>query len=393
MLLDYELAQRFVDRIIDNFDKNINIMNESGVIIASGSKERIGTYHKVAEDVIRKNKRIDISKKDASKYEGVKEGVNMPFYYNDSVGGVVGITGEPKKIEKTVKIIKMVLEVMIEQELLKERVYTRQSQKTFFINNLLDMETEDDLISSTQWAKKLGFNINLKRIVMIMKITNLEKVFKKSPLYTEEKIKEFILNEISKCDKSDSEDIYSNITNDKIIVFKTVKSKREESIYKEVYNFSLDISERLKDLLGLKLLIGIGTFHDTPLKLKESFKESKAMLKMGNRLDLKEGTLLCKDHIFEYLFSKIDESYLEHFLYKYYKKIKDEKELIETIEELLKCNMNIKKTSENLYIHRNTAVFRYKKIKNLLKIDPINNDEDRILLRLLVLYLKYNKNI
>lgn len=392
MLLNDELAQKFGDSIIKNLGHNINIMNESGVIIASGSKERIGTYHKVAEDVIRKGERIDICKEDACKYTGVKEGINMPFYYNNSIGGVVGITGNPKEIEKTVKMVKMVLELMIEQEFLKERVYSRQSQKTFFINKLLQLKNEDDLISTTQWGMKLGYDITLPRVVLILETSNLNDIIQKKPLYTKERIKEFMLNEIRTCDKSNTQNIISIIEHNKIIVLKTINTKEENSIKEELLKYTNKIIRKLNKTVGIKLLVGIGTLHKTPLGLKESYKEAESMIKMGRRLKIDTGILSVKDHIVEYLFTKIPDNYLEHFLSKYHEEIKDKEEIIKTIEALLNNNMNINKTSKELFVHRNTVIFRFNKIKDMLGIDPLKNDEDRILLRFLILYLRYQKN-
>ena len=46
-----EMAQKFIDQITDYTEYNINIMDESGVIIASRSKDRIGTYHEAADRI------------------------------------------------------------------------------------------------------------------------------------------------------------------------------------------------------------------------------------------------------------------------------------------------------------------------------------------------------
>jgi len=58
MLLNKDIAQKLVNNIMENLGHNINIMNDDGIIIASGSPDRIGTYHQVAAKVIELNKRI-----------------------------------------------------------------------------------------------------------------------------------------------------------------------------------------------------------------------------------------------------------------------------------------------------------------------------------------------
>ncbi|MCD5415347.1 MAG: helix-turn-helix domain-containing protein [Clostridiales bacterium] len=387
MLLNDILAQKFVDSIIENLGHNVNIMNKSGVIIASGSKERIGTYHSVAEDVIRQEKRIDIYKE--SEYIGVKEGVNMPFFYNNSIGGVVGITGNPKVIEKTANLVKMLLELMIDQESLKERVYSKKCQKTFFVNRLLQLKCEDDLNSAKQWGTKLGYDVTLPRIVLVIETSNT--ILNENPLYTKEGIIEFVMNKINSCVNNSSQNIISVIGQNKIIIIKSVRSKEENSVREELLDYATEIINKLNKTIGISLIVGIGSLHKTALELSNSYKEAKAMVKMGRRLKMDSGILYVKDHIFEYLFTKISSIHLEHFLSEYISKIEDKKEIIDTIESLLSNNMHLGDTSKELFVHRNTVIFRFNKIKDLLEIDPLKNDEDRILLRLLILFLKYQR--
>ena len=50
--------------------------------------------------------------------------------------------------------------------------------------------------------------------------------------------------------------------------------------------------------------------------------------------------------------------------------------------------MNILCTAQDLFIHRNTVLFRLNKIKELFNIDPLYQDSDRMLLRLIYFYWK-----
>lgn len=45
MILDSQLAQQIVDRTMAIIGYNINVMNQAGVIIGSGEKNRIGQVH------------------------------------------------------------------------------------------------------------------------------------------------------------------------------------------------------------------------------------------------------------------------------------------------------------------------------------------------------------
>ena len=47
-MINQAFAEQFIRRIRSQTDYNINIMNEHGIIIASCSEERVGTFHATA---------------------------------------------------------------------------------------------------------------------------------------------------------------------------------------------------------------------------------------------------------------------------------------------------------------------------------------------------------
>ena len=46
-MIEPEMARRFIEQVTQYTEYNINIMDESGVIIASRDPKRVGTYHEV----------------------------------------------------------------------------------------------------------------------------------------------------------------------------------------------------------------------------------------------------------------------------------------------------------------------------------------------------------
>lgn len=61
--LSYELAQEIVERTMKILNKNINVMNEEGIIIGSGEKERINQVHDGALLVLKKGESVEIDEK------------------------------------------------------------------------------------------------------------------------------------------------------------------------------------------------------------------------------------------------------------------------------------------------------------------------------------------
>ena len=111
----HEIAQKIVDatmEVIDN--RNVNIMDRDGMIIASGEKNRINTYHKGADDVIKSGKIIEIYPEEVPEYPGAKEGVNLPIQVGDKTVGVVGVYGHPNEVRIIANLVKKAVELNLE---------------------------------------------------------------------------------------------------------------------------------------------------------------------------------------------------------------------------------------------------------------------------------------
>ncbi|GAH13820.1 unnamed protein product [marine sediment metagenome] len=60
MKITHKLAQNIVEKTMGILRKNINIMDEKGVIIGSGDKSRLNQYHEGAAKVITEGKKLEI---------------------------------------------------------------------------------------------------------------------------------------------------------------------------------------------------------------------------------------------------------------------------------------------------------------------------------------------
>jgi len=95
-------------------------MDSQGIIIGSGQKHRLNTFHQGAQDVIRNIQTVEIYPNDLDQYSGAYPGLNMPIILHDQVIGVVGVTGHPDEVRDIARMVKMVTELILEQEVLLE---------------------------------------------------------------------------------------------------------------------------------------------------------------------------------------------------------------------------------------------------------------------------------
>lgn len=129
IMLTEEFAQNIVDKMMGVVPYNVNIMDNEGVIIGSGDKSRIGKLHEGAVKAINEDKLIAI-------YENIgeaKPGVNMPIYFNNTIMGVIGISGNLVLVEAFASIVKVAAELLINQEYIynEKRVRERKKEALF----------------------------------------------------------------------------------------------------------------------------------------------------------------------------------------------------------------------------------------------------------------------
>ena len=117
---------QIVDEISQLVKQNINLMDETGHIIASCDKSRIGDFHYGAYKIITECLDEYYLKKD-DKERGMKQGINLPLELDGEIVGVVGITGSVGKTS-TKEVIASVL---------KEKYRTLKTQGNF--NNELGL--------------------------------------------------------------------------------------------------------------------------------------------------------------------------------------------------------------------------------------------------------------
>src|SRR5690606_25125620 len=114
MIITSNSAQSIVEEISSIIGRNINFMNEDGVIVASTDAKRIGTLHAGALKVLETRDTLIVNKD--NQLEGAKEGINQPIMLGDKIVGVIGITGAEDEVVKYGHIIRKITEILVKEE-------------------------------------------------------------------------------------------------------------------------------------------------------------------------------------------------------------------------------------------------------------------------------------
>lgn len=160
MKLNRAIAERIVQRTMQIIPNSVNVMDEDGIIIASGDHSRIGQRHTGAVIALRKNQAVEIDENLAKKWhDEVKAGINLPLGYLDSTIGVIGISGEPAQVRQYAQLVKMAAELIMQQafELEQER-WQRRYREEFARELLKGTLTIDKIQEQAVFLNKILLN-------------------------------------------------------------------------------------------------------------------------------------------------------------------------------------------------------------------------------------------
>lgn len=350
MILDHQLAQQIVDRTMSIIGNNINVMNQAGIIIASGDQERIGQLHDGALLALKRKDTVEVTLDSKSSLQGVKQGINLLLKHSDDIVGVVGITGEPNVIRNYAELVKMTAEMAIEQAILSEKLQWNKRHREELVQLwLTDQLTQPQL---KKQAHHLNVDIQSARYVIIIKFNHST-----AGQDTVRSVIELLENE-------DRDNLLAVTSLAEIVLLK----KRPPSPF---YTES-DLVQRLGRLLSLsgfadcKLALG-KTFTEVS-NIHHSFASSEQVLQFGECHYPEKKYYLFDDFRMAMLLAPVKNHWQQDQLLLPYRQLEKHDrsgQLRATLLALFEHNGNLKSCADSLSIHRNTLRYRLDKIETL----------------------------
>lgn len=370
MSIDEKIARKLLKEIMDNinYEVNINIMNEYGEIIASGDEKRIGKIHLGALDVIKNAKSMEYFDYIDNDTESSKPGVNIPLFINNEIIGVVGVTGNPKEIKLIANMVKMLTEILIRREMDIDKQILKQTTLNNYIYKIISKDCYNYISSINIWAENNHYSFNIERNVCLLKIENNGK-------YDMYKISEYLINKLQNIKYFYKQDIITYIGNKQFIIIKSFDSKEKIQDKKKIINyFFTSLREEINIDINFSAMCGciVNNLED----IHKSFEQANFLFNYITHTN--NNTYFIEDYILEYIILNEGNFSSSMILKNTLNIINKNAAFKETIITMSNCDMNINKTCEKLFMHRNTVLYRMKKIKEILGLDPINNHMDRI---------------
>jgi len=391
MRITHQLAQDIVDKTMNILGRNINIMDENGVIIGSGDKSRLNQFHEGAAQVIKEGKKLEIYSKDINHLVGAKPGINLPIEYNNKIIGVVGITGEPNEVTPFGEVIKMTVEMMLQQEFLLKELQLEQQARENFIQDIVSGRIGNDLDLFITRGQIVGYDILIPRVALVIDIYQFGKTAQKSfqtfrglkegEIYLQ-RLKNDVVKTIQGIFVNSPQEIVSYLGGDRFIVLKTINLKDSDEILREkLFSIGHKIKNIISQKMKFKVTIGIGKYHKEIWGLSKSFREATQALDVGTRLEGAGDIYYINDLGIGRLLAEIRKNTQREIIRNTFYSTKDKRGkkmneiLLDTLKAFFDNNLSISKTAQAIYTHRNTLLYRLRRIKEITGLDPKKFDD------------------
>ena len=382
MLISDEMAQKIVGTILPVVHRNVNIMNCEGIIIGSGHANRLKTFHKGALDAALSGFGIEIYPDELSCYPGALQGVNLPIFLEGQIVGVVGVFGVPDEVRDTAHMVKLITELILEQELSQREAQARSRLRDQFLDVALHHAGQEVPPKVLRLARAMGVNLNSRYCVCIADL----KPFREQALSESgvsgllmERIGESIENCLQQQGLLKPGDMLS-LRDEQLIVLLEIQSGDEVSV--SVPSWLTQVQTLLSRMSNGVIACAAGAVAYNAAEFPASLVQAEFCLARCSP-ERPARSLFDREMLVRYLASQaatgpaamVLRSYRNRFeteahKHSYYK---------ETLSSLLACNLDAGRSAEQLGIHRNSLAYRLQRIRDELELDPSNRSADVLL--------------
>ena len=335
------LFQGVVQQMKGAIDRNIGVIDENGVIVASGDLSRMG---EVLDGV-----REELSF--ASDFV-ILGGVTYRYVNAAAKSGpIVFVEGGDQEAEKASLMVAITLSNI-------KNLYDEKYDKGSFIKNIM----LDNILPSDIYikSKELHFTSEEHHAVLVIRFSD--------------KVDMMPYDIIQGMFPDKTHDYVINIGEQDIVLVKEVEATSD--VHEMEALAGAIVETLMTESYPKKVFIGISTIVDNLKDLARAYKEARIALEVGKVFDNERSVISYENLGIGRLIYQLPTTLCEAFLQEVFKRgslesleSRDDDTQMKTVRAFFENNLNVSKTAESLYVHRNTLVYRLEKIRKLTGLD------------------------
>jgi carbohydrate diacid regulator len=370
------LAQEIAGDTTGIIGFNVLITDRDGVVIGSGERARVGSFHEASIDVIRTQRSATHNAAEARAMQGVRPGITLPIVIGDTAVGTVGITGSPVQVRRFGLVVKRQTEILLQESVLLRSHLVREQALDELVRDIAHFGAdlgEPDLVAYR--AAELGYDLTLSRVAVVIDITAPPDA--RPPAdpgdFDEPTLRMSVLGTI-RAQAAGPDDIVAAMPSNRFVVLHRIRpaGPAEDD---GLRGTCLQLVEQIRRRHGLGATIGIGTAAATIAGLHNSYQEASTAARLGTRLPARPAVNTIDEMRVHQLLATTGQHSRTRFVDALTTRLRTENDwpaLRETVLTWCETGFNLVRAANALHIHRNTLVYRLKRISRLTS-RPVND--------------------
>lgn len=350
-----KLFQNLVNQIKDIIDVEFGITDDTGLILGCSRESAVGNVHPFVGEALEAKEDFAVAGGFSFKKVYLKNKLEFIIF--------IGSTDE-----SSLKYLSLIAVNVVNVKNYHEEKFDRNN---FFKSIITDNILPGDI---TLKARELHLPFSAFRAVFLIKADRSREV------HLQEVAQSLFPNRLK--------DFVITLDDESTVLIKELKSAED---YREIDKTAEAIIDTLNTELMVKAQIGIGTIADNIRDIGRSFKEAQTALQIGSIFENEKPIINYNSLGIGRLIYQLPTTLCKLFLKEVFNEGTYESldaETIFTIQKFFENNLNISETSRQLYVHRNTLVYRLDKIQKVTGLD-LRNFDDAIIFKVSMLVKKY----
>lgn len=328
-------------KLLEAVDDYCGLVNGKGEIVICSDAAKEGSIYPGFDE-------LDFKGRDIIHSNGVIYSIVTPDFHNKHFLFIKKISDES---EKVLRLLTLFTENYLRQQLEKHN-------KFYFYKKLLNNELTENEISENAASYKI--RNETERAVIVFRHQE-----------SDYPVSEMISNIFPDKDKNTIVEMDSNT-----VAYLVELDKDEDS---EILNdYSKKITDTIEEELMVSVKAGIGSIVQYLFQMPQSYSNASTAISVGSIFEFETNifdfnTLGIGKMIYNSEKKVLDDFLRETVSKKTFELLDDE--IIKTVLSFFTNNLNISETARQMYLHRNTLVYRIEKVLKLTGLDLRNFDD------------------
>lgn len=378
MKISQNSAQQIVEEIGKLVKQNINLMDETGHIIASNDPARIGNFHTGAYRIIQNRlKEFYITPELERELPNVRRGINLPIEVDGEVQGVIGITGDYSEVIKYGQIVKKMAEILIRERMALDNRQLDQRVQSRFLEDWILGSAMSNPQSLSERGFAMGIDIHIPRRCIVASAKNREQ-------YTGTLEGQIVLEQVEHLVddhvRAQGGIILRNAAR-QILLLRRQETQALEELCGEI---ARDVGNRL----GVSMIFGIdGASQD----VHSAYLQAN---RAWNTAAYSNSAVTCFEALrTELLLDGLSRDSKLEYLQRIFRgcSAKEAAEHVELLEVFFSVEGSLQKAAQQLFIHKNTMQYRLKRLAEITGLDVRKPSQAPSLYLAMLLYLDLSR--